>query len=469
MKLTLTPLLCASSLLVLTACSMAPHYDRPASPVADVVAEQRDHTVVASELGWRDFYTNDQVQELIDIALENNRDLRVATLTVEQVRAQYRIQRAQLLPSLNASGSGTRQRVPAVLSPTGDSVVTEQYGASVGISAYELDLFGRVQSLRQGALEQYFASDEARKSALIGLIGEVANAYFTWVANAELLTLAENTLAARQSSYDMVKTRVDAGIASELDLSQAATALHSTQIDEAFYQRQLSESFTALETLVGRPLDANALTAQWNSDSMLAEFPAVITSDVLLQRPDILQAEHALKAANANIGAARAAFFPRIALTASYGNASNDLGGLFDSGTRAWSFSPQITLPLFTWGANAANLDVASLQKDINVARYENAIQNAFKEVRDGLQAQSTLTVQLNAQQDLVNATGRSFELANLRYEKGVDSYLDVLDSQRSFNSAQQALITTRLNQARNQLTLYKALGGGLLENTAVQ
>lgn len=469
MKLMLTPLLCASSLLVLTACTMAPHYERPASPVASVTSAEQQNAAAAADLAWREFYHNDQVQKLIVLALENNRDLRVAALTVEQVRAQYRIQRAALLPTLNATTGGTRQRIPSALSETGESYISQQYNVGVGISSYEVDLFGRVQSLRQGALEQYLASDEARKSAHISLIAEVADAYFTWVANAELLVLAENTLAARESSFDMVKTRVDAGLASELDLSQAATALHTTQIEEALYERQLSESYSTLETLVGMPLNSEELKAHWNSDSMLAEFPEVINSDVLLQRPDILQAEHTLRAANANIGAARAAFFPRIALTASYGNASPEFSNLFDSGTRSWAFSPQLTLPIFAWGANAANLDVANLQKDINIARYEKAIQNAFKEVRDGLQAQSTLGVQLKAQQDLVSATGRSYELANLRYERGVDSYLDVLDSQRNYNSAQQNLITTRLNQARNQLTLYKALGGGLLESPAVQ
>lgn len=470
MKLKLVPLVCASSLLVLTACTMAPHYERPELPVAlEASAAAEDAGSRASDLAWRSFYENDQVQKLIELALENNRDLRIASLTVDQVRAQYRIQRAQLLPGIGANAGATRQRVPATLSETGESYIAEQYSAGVGISAYELDFFGRVQSLRRGALEQYLASEEARNSAHISLIAEVADAYFTWVANTELLALAGNTLVSRQASYDMVKTRVDAGLASELDLSQAATALHSTEIEAAFYQRQLTESFTALETLVGTPLNQENLQAHWNSDSMLAEFPEVISSEVLLQRPDILQAEHALRAANANIGAARAAFFPSISLTANYGNASRELDDLFDSGTRTWSFSPQINLPIFTWGANAANLDVANLQKDINIARYEQAIQSAFKEVRDGLQAQTVLKLQLDAQRKLVTATGRSFELANLRYERGVDSYLDVLDSQRNYNSAQQGLISTRLNQARNQLTLYKALGGGLLENPVVQ
>ena len=461
------PLLCASSLLALAACSMAPHYERPDAPVT--LNETAQSEKMAADIGWRDFYRNQQLQTLIEQALENNRDLRVAALTVEQVRAQYRIQRAQLLPTLNATGSGTRQRVSEAISETGESYIAEQYAAGVGISAYELDLFGRVQSLKNAALEQYLATDQARKSAQLSLVAEVADAYFTWVSNTELLSLTENTLKARQDSYAMVKRRYDSGLASELDLSQAATALHSARVDAALYQRQLATSFTALEVLVGTSLDADNLQAAWNDEVMLADLPDAVTSEVLLQRPDILQAEYNLRSANANIGAARAAFFPRISLTGSYGNASPELDNLFDSGTRAWSFSPQITLPIFAWGANAANLDVARLQKDVNIAVYEKAIQTAFKEVRDSLQSQSTLDAQLEAQQDLVTASARSFELAELRYQRGVDSYLEVLDSQRSLNTAQQALITMRLAKSRNQLTLYKALGGGLQEHTADQ
>ena len=461
------PLLCASSLLALAACSMAPHYERPDAPVT--LNEKAQSEKMAADIGWRDFYRNQQLQTLIEQALENNRDLRVAALTVEQVRAQYRIQRAQLLPTLNATGSGTRQRVSEVISETGESYIAEQYAAGVGISAYELDLFGRVQSLKNAALEQYLATDQARKSTQLSLVAEVADAYFTWVSNTELLSLTENTLKARQDSYAMVKRRYDSGLASELDLSQAATALHSARVDAALYQRQLATSFTALEVLVGTSLDTDNLQAVWNDEVMLADLPDAVTSEVLLQRPDILQAEYNLRSANANIGAARAAFFPRISLTGSYGNASPELDNLFDSGTRAWSFSPQITLPIFAWGANAANLDVARLQKDVNIAVYEKAIQTAFKEVRDSLQSQSTLDAQLEAQQDLVTASARSFELAELRYQRGVDSYLEVLDSQRSLNTAQQALITMRLAKSRNQLTLYKALGGGLQEHTADQ
>ena len=461
------PLLCASSLLALAACSMAPHYERPDAPVA--LNETAQSEKMAADIGWRDFYRNQQLQTLIEQALENNRDLRVAALTVEQVRAQYRIQRAQLLPTLNATGSGTRQRVSEAISETGESYIAEQYAAGVGISAYELDLFGRVQSLKNAALEQYLATDQARKSTQLSLVAEVADAYFTWVSNTELLSLTENTLKARQDSYAMVKRRYDSGLASELDLSQAATALHSARVDAALYQRQLATSFTALEVLVGTSLDTDNLQAVWNDEVMLADLPDTVTSEVLLQRPDILQAEYNLRSANANIGAARAAFFPRISLTGSYGNASPELDNLFDSGTRAWSFSPQITLPIFAWGANAANLDVARLQKDVNIAVYEKAIQTAFKEVRDSLQSQSTLDAQLEAQQDLVTASARSFELAELRYQRGVDSYLEVLDSQRSLNTAQQALITMRLAKSRNQLTLYKALGGGLQEHTTEQ
>lgn len=461
MKRFLSPLICASSLLVLTACTMAPSYERPASPVAPLTTDQIAE-VAATELSWRDFYQNTQLQSLIEDALENNRDLRVATYNLEQVRAQYRISRAQLLPSIGVTGSGVRQRIPGELSTTGESVVTEQYSAGVGIAAYELDFFGRVQSLKDIALEQYLATREARKAAQLSLVAEVADGYFTWVANTQLHNISTEMLQARQGSYDMVKRRADAGLASDLELSQAATGLHSSEIDVAFYERQVSESFTALERLVGTNLDQNALVATWQADASLREFPLVLNSEALLARPDIMQAEYMLRAANANIGAARAAFFPQISLTGSYGSTSRDLDNLFEGASRSWSFTPQVTVPIFTWGANKANLDVAKLQKDTNIARYEQAIQSAFKEVRDGLNAQLTFNSQLTAQEKLVNATSRSFELASLRYEKGVDSYLDVLDSQRSYNSAQQALITTQLNKLRNQLTLYKALGGGV-------
>lgn len=465
MKSVLKPLICASSLLALSACTMAPRYERPVAPV--VLDQVEQAATQAADIGWRDFYQNQQLQTLIEQALDNNRDLRVAALTVEQVRAQYRIQRAQLLPSINVTGSGTRQRVAEAVSETGESYIAEQYTAGVGIAAYELDLFGRVQSLKNAALERYLATDEARKSAQLSLVAEVADAYFTWVANTELKSLADSTLQARQDSYDMVRQRYESGLASELDLSQAATALHTARVDAALYQRQLAISFTALEVLVGTPLNSQNIQVASFEEVMLTDLPTTVTSDVLLQRPDILQAEYNLRAANANIGAARAAFFPRISLTGSYGNASRELDNLFDSGTRAWSFTPQVTLPIFAWGANAANLDVARLQKDVNIAVYEKTIQTAFKEVRDSLLSQSTLDAQLAAQQDLVTAAARSYELAQLRYERGVDSYLDVLDSQRSLNQAQQALISMRLAKSRNQLTLYKALGGGLREGSA--
>lgn len=465
MKHTFKPLTLVVAALITTACTMAPHYERPDFPIDEITTTNNESVLVAN-IGWRDFYRNQQLQTLIAQALENNRDLRIAALTVEQVRAQYRIQRAQLLPAINTSASGTRQRVPAALSEIGESFILEQYSAGVGIAAYELDFFGRVQSLSRRALEEYFATDAARKSAQLSLVAEVADAYLVWVANNELLTLTENTLSAREQSYDVVKRRYDAGLGSELDLSQAATALHTARVDAAVFQRQLEQSLTTLQVLVGGTLDTSNLLDGWSADEMLAALPATISSTVLLQRPDIQQAEHRLKAANANIGAARAAFFPRISLIGNYGHASSEFDNLFDSGTRSWSFSPQITLPIFAWGANAANLDVANLQKDVDIARYERAIQAAFKEVRDSLQAQTTIDQQLAAQQDLVDAAERSFTLAELRYEKGVDSYLEVLDSQRSLNAAQQALINTRMLKARNQLTLYKALGGGLREES---
>src|SRR5690606_309029 len=289
MKHVFKPLTLVMAALVTTACTMAPRYERPDFPI-DIVTAADSKSVIVADIGWRDFYRNQQLQTLISQALENNRDLRIAALTVEQVRAQYRIQRAQLLPSINASASGTRQRVPGVLSETGESYILEQYSAGVGIAAYELDFFGRVQSLSRRALEEYFATDAARKSAQLSLVAEVADAYFLWVANNELLTLTENTLHAREQSYDVVKRRFDAGLGSELDLSQAATALHTARVDAAVFQRQLEQSLTTLEVLVGGTLDTSSLLDGWNYDGMLAALPETISSAVLLQRPDIQQA-----------------------------------------------------------------------------------------------------------------------------------------------------------------------------------
>ncbi len=450
----------------LAACSLAPQYDRPDSPVVQQLQQLEPNVATAarlSEISWRDFYRDPQLHQLLDQALQNNRDLRLAALNVEQVQAQYRIQRAALLPGLSGTASATRQRVPEAVSPTGSPYINTQYSAGLAVTAWELDLFGRVNSLRDSALQQYFATQEARRSVQLSLAAQLGESYFSWVFSRSQLDLAEATLARQQSAYQMVQQRQAAGLASSLELSQAASELHAARADIARYQRQLNQSLTALELLVGSPLPPGQLDgALANADQSVADIPAQLDSQVLLMRPDILQAEHQLRAANANIGAARASFFPRIALTANGGSASADLDGLFHSGSTAWSFVPQISLPIFTWGANRATLDVAKLRKDAAVAQYERAIQVAFKEALDSLQASQTLNDQVVAQQDLVEAASRTLALAEQRYEKGVDSFLELLVSQRTLSNAQQALIIVRQAQINNSIALFRALGGGM-------
>lgn len=463
-----TKLLVALGLAVaLAACSMAPRYEQPESPIAGQMDRLQTpigtEQATAEQISWREFYRGEQLQRLLALALESNRNLRVAALNVEQVQAQYRIQRAGLLPSLGATASGTRQRVPEAVSQTGSEYTTTQYSVGLGVAAWELDLFGRVNSLRAGALEQYLATLEARRGVQLSLAAQVGESYFTWVASRALLDLSADTLERHLASYEMVKRRHERGIASSLDVSQAASSVHAARVDVARYQRQVDQSFTALELLVGAPLDPDEIAGSGSlAEDVISDVPVALDSEVLLRRPDIQQAEHALRAANANIGAARAAFFPRIALTASAGSASNELSGLFKSGTGTWSFIPQVTLPIFTWGANKAALDVAQLRKESSIAQYELAIQSAFKEALDGLQALTTLNEQLTAQADLLEASAQSLELAQIRYEKGVDSYLEMLVAQRAYNAAQQALVNVRLAQLQNKIALFRALGGGV-------
>jgi outer membrane protein, multidrug efflux system len=394
---------------------------------------------------------------LIDLALANNRDLRVAILNIDQARAQYRIQRSQSFPQIDAVGSQSASRIPASVSQTGASMTTRQYNANIGLSAYELDLFGRVRSLNGQALE--------RKATQISLISEVANAYLTWAADLEQLALAQQTLQSQSESYDLTKRRFELGSASELTLRQIQTSVDTARVNVAAYSRLIAQDRNALVLLLGAAVPAHLTPASLNDGvSTVADLPSGLPSDLLTRRPDILQAEHELKAANFNIGAARAAFYPRITLTGSAGSSSNDLNGLFESGSGAWSFVPQINIPLFAGGANRANLDGAHVGRQIEVAQYEQAIQIAFREVADALAERNTLGDQLAARQSLVDATSTSFRLSQARFERGVDSYLDVLDSQRSLYTAQQGLIDARLQKLTNTVTLYKALGGGWSE-----
>ena len=462
----------AVTAFVLSGCSLIPDYQRPDAPVAaqfpqgPAYSSSQAPGQAAAEQGWKQFFHDPALQQLIQTALVNNRDLRVAALNIDAYAAQYQIQRADLFPAVSATGNGSRQRTPAKLSQTGEAGISSQYSAGLGISAYELDLFGRVRSLSEEALQKYFATEEARRSTQISLVASVANAYLTWQADKELLKLTQDTLAAFEQSFKLTSRSNEVGVASALDLSQARTSVENARVQLARYTRQVAQDENNLTLLLGTGLPAN-IASKPLSDDLLSEVPAGLPSDLLQRRPDIVQAEYNLKAANANIGAARAAFFPSISLTASAGTASPTLGGLFKGGSGTWSFAPQINIPIFNAGSLRASLDYSKIQKEINVANYEKAIQTGFQEVSDGLAARATYKQQLDAQRGFVEANQDYYRLAERRYRIGVDSNLTFLDAQRQLFSAQQSLITDRLAQLNSEVNLYKALGGGWNEQTA--
>ena len=446
-------------------CTMIPSYERPAAPVAagfPNAAPAAAEAAPADAIAWRDYFADARLREAIALALVNNRDLRVAALNIEKARAQYRIQRADLFPAVGASGGMNAQRLPEDLTSNGEAEVNRSYSATIGFSAYELDFFGRIRSLNAQALEIYLGTEEARRSAQISLAAEVANAWLTLAADRERLALARSTYETRQKSHDLTRRSFEAGAVSALDLHQAETLLHNARADAARYRSFVAQDENALALIVGAPVPAELLPATLtDSISAVAELPAGVPSEVLVRRPDILQAERALRAANASIGAARAAFFPSISLTAAAGSASSTLGGLFDGGSGTWSFLPQIRIPIFEAGRLQASLEVAEVQRDINVAQYEKAIQSAFREVADALAERATLAEQLDARRRLVEATESGFRLSEARYKGGVDSYLGLLDAQRTLYAAELDLIGARQADAANRVTLYKVLGGG--------
>ena len=448
------------------ACStLAPDYARPEAPVPaawPAGAAVTTQGPVAAELAWAEYFADARLRELIGLALINNRDLRIAALNIERARAQYQIQRSELLPSIGVSGGQNAQRLPGDLTTTGEPRISRQYNTTVGFSAYELDFFSRVRSLRDQALEQYLGTEEARRSAQISLVAEVAGVWLTLAADRELRDLAQRTYDTQKQSFDLARRSFEAGATSALDLNQARSAMERARADAARYTAQVAQDENALALVIGGAVPAHLLPeGLTDAVGTVAELPAGVPSEVLARRPDVLQAERQLRAANANIGAARAAFFPSITLTAAAGTASARLEDLFTAGSGTWSFAPQLNLPIFTAGRLSANLEATKVEREIALAQYEKAIQSAFREVADALAERATLAEQLDARRQLAEANANSFRLSEARYRSGVDSYLGVLDAQRSQYAAEQELIGARLADAANRVALYKALGGG--------
>lgn len=470
MKANLAALLLTGTLL--SGCTMIPDFARPAPPVAQnwpqALPETSQNDQRAADVQWQDFFQSEAMQTVIQTALENNRDLMAAALNVEAARAQYGIQRAELMPQLNADGTASLQHQSDDLTITGNDSMTEAYEANIGVSAYELDLFGRIQSLNRAALENFLATEEAQKAVRIALISETANAYLQLLADRKALRLTKDTLKAQEDSYNLISERYQKGISARLDLARATTAVERARVNLAIYERLVAIDENALTLLMGVSDAADILARETISgekieDPVIMEnLPVGLPSEVLLARPDIRQAEHELMAANADIGAARAAFFPRISLTSTLGFASESLSGLFSSGgAGAWSFIPRISMPIFTGGRNKANLELAEIRRNIEIAEYEQAIQTAFREVSDELVARQSFDIQLTAQRNLVDAAQEAYDISLARYETGIDSFLSVLDAQRELFTAEQDLIQVERQRLANLVTLYRVLGGG--------
>ena len=414
-----------------------------------------------ADVGWRDFLADPALEAVVAQALENNRDLRVAILNVERARSQYRIQRADRLPSLGANATMERAG--------GDVPVSEAYVAGVGLAAFELDLFGRVRNLSEAALQQYLATAEAQRGTQLSLVAEVVGVWLALASDQEQLRLAESALETYERTFALTTQRQALGATSALEVEQVRTQVEGTRSDVARLQGQVAMDRNALDLLAGAPVAAELLPLRDSGAVVgISALPAGLPAAALLRRPDVIAAEHRLHAASANIGAARAAFFPSISLTGSVGSASDELSGLFDGGTRVWSFIPQINLPIFQGGRLRAGLGVANAERDIALAQYEQAIQAGFREVADALAQADALARQVRAQEALVDAATRAESLAQARHDAGLDSSLVRLDAQRTLYATQQALVATRMAEQRNRVTLYKVLGGGWQEHSPV-
>ncbi|WP_243055265.1 efflux transporter outer membrane subunit [Pseudomonas sp. BP01] len=450
--------------MTLGGCSLISEYKRPEAPVPSTFPEGAAYAARSSgntaQIDWQSFFKDPAVHTVVDLALVNNRDLRKAALNVDAYRAQYRIQGAALLPEVGIDGRAGRSRTPGDLSSSGHQATTGDNGLQVGLTSYELDVWGRVRSQDRSALETYLASEDTQRSVQLGLVANVAVAYFTWRTDQQLLEVTQSTLQNYRHNLELVQAGSEAGTASDLDVRQARTLVDSARGQVYAFTRQVAQDENALRLLIGTNIPAS-LRASDLDDAVLSEIPAGLPAALLQQRPDIRAAEHQLIAANANIGAARAAFFPSITLTGGVGTASSRLSGLFDSGSESWSFVPQIHLPIFNGGRLKASLDYAKIQREIEVSHYESVIQTAFREVADGLAALGTWDEQIASQRDLVRTSEEYNQMAQQRYDEGVDSYLALLDAQRQLLSARQQLLTDRLAQITSQVQLYKALGGG--------
>ncbi|RFP15982.1 MULTISPECIES: efflux transporter outer membrane subunit [unclassified Duganella] len=455
---------------LLAGCSLAPTYQRPALPVASawpaaLVSQDAEDgkAAYAHSVPWQAFFKDAQLKQLIGMALEHNRELRVATLNIERARALYQVQSADQLPGVNAGLSGSRQRLPDRVAPGGQGGLFSNYTAALGMTAFELDLFGRVRNLSAAALERFAATEEGQRAAQISLVAQVAFSYEAVLADEQLLALARQTLDNRGGAHQRQILLRASGASSDYDLRQSESLLEAARIAVLQARRQRALDENALTVLIGRPVPAALLPGpgrSWDGE-VIAALPAGLPSDLLTARPDIRRQEALLRAANANIGVARAAFFPRISLTGALGSSSDELSGLFDSGSRAWSFLPQVSLPIFDGGRNRANLGVVVAERDIAVAQYDQTVQVAFREVADALAGHATLGQELQAVRAQERAEQVRHDLAKLRYDSGEASYLEYLDAQRALFAARQQAIRAGLAELQNRIALYKSLGGG--------
>lgn len=446
--------------LLTSACSMVPPLDKVTSPVSATFPGAKGGEVSA-DIAWQKFFADPRLKKLVETSISNNRDLRIAALNVEQARAQYGISRSELFPAINLSASGERKRAIGSAASGGGAVESSNYDMKVGLVSYELDLFGRIRSLNSAALESYFASDAARVGAQISLVAQVANQYLTERALREQLALSTQTFEGISAAYDIMKQRFDSGTVSELDLSSIEVQRQTAKADLATFRQRITEINNSLTFLAGGSLPANLPEGRSLGQVIVADVKPGVTSDLLYRRPDIREAEHQLRAANANIGAARAAFFPRITLTADGGTSSSQFSKLFTNGTGTWLFSPNVSVPIFDGGYNKANLEASEVGKRIAITNYEKSIQTGFREVADGLAARTGFADRITATEALVAAQEKRSKLAVSRYERGVDSYFEVLTAALDLYSAKQTLIQLRLAREINSVNIYKALGGG--------